>query len=104
MKRDSTNSAMRCDSLTKNPRRGFIFDGRMAEDFKLSTGTWVSVGPLRAKFLSHFAPFAQDVVIAGHDRDYVSALIFPDVNACRQLGSADAVQFYVQRQLGTLCR
>ncbi len=82
-----------------NPRRGFIFDGRIAEDFKLSTGTWVSVGPLRARFLSHFAPFAQDVVIAGHDRDYVSALIFPDVNACRQLGSAEAVRSVFEDRL-----
>ena len=66
------------------PRRGFVFDGRIAEDFKLSSGTWVSVGPLRARFLSHFAPYVQDVVIAGHDRDHVAVLIFPDVNACRR--------------------
>ncbi|MGH9592758.1 MAG: feruloyl-CoA synthase, partial [Bryobacteraceae bacterium] len=65
--------------------RGFLFDGRIVEDFKLSTGTWVSTGPLRAKFLSHCAPYAQDVVIAGHDRDDVTALIFPAVDACRQL-------------------
>jgi feruloyl-CoA synthase len=45
-----------------------------------------------AKFLSHFAPHAQDVVIAGHDRDYLSALNFPDVNASRQLGPADVVR------------
>jgi feruloyl-CoA synthase len=69
----------------RDPRKGFIFDGRLAEDFKLATGTWVSVGPLRARFLSHFRPYAQDVVIAGHDRDYVSALVFPDVAACRGL-------------------
>ncbi len=67
-----------------NPRKGFVFDGRVAEDFKLSTGTWVSVGPLRARFLSHFAPYVQDVVIAGRDRDYIAALIFPDVDACRR--------------------
>ena len=45
--------------------QGLLFDGRIAEDFKLATGTWVSVGPLRARFIDHFAPFAQDVVIAG---------------------------------------
>lgn len=67
-----------------NPRKGFVFDGRIAEDFKLSSGTWVSVGPLRARFLSHFAPYIQDVVIAGHDRDHVAVLIFPDMNACRR--------------------
>ena len=68
-----------------NPRKGFVFDGRIAEDFKLSTGTWVSVGPLRARFLRHFAPYVQDVAIAGHDRDYIAALIFPDIDACRRM-------------------
>jgi feruloyl-CoA synthase len=68
-----------------DPRKGFVFDGRVAEDFKLSTGTWVSVGPLRARFLRHFAPYVQDVVIAGHDRDYIAALIFPDIDACCRL-------------------
>ena len=58
--------------------QGFIYDGRLAEDFKLSTGTWVSVGPLRIHFLLHCAPLARDVVIAGHDRDEVTALVFPD--------------------------
>lgn len=68
-----------------NPARGFMFDGRLAEDFKLATGTWVSVGPLRTRMLHHFAPYIQDVVIAGHDRDYVGVLIFPDLNACRRI-------------------
>ena len=68
-----------------DPGRGFMFDGRLAEDFKLATGTWVSVGPLRGRLLSHFAPYMQDVVIAGHDRDYVGVLIFPDVAACRRI-------------------
>src|SRR5215472_547558 len=71
------------------PSRGFMFDGRVAEDFKLATGTWVSVGPLRARLLSHFAPYVQDVVIAGHDRDYVSVLIIPNLDACRRI-SPDA--------------
>ena len=62
--------------------KGFVFDGRLAEDFKLSSGTWVSAGPLRARFLHHCAPWVQDVVIAGHDRDEVTALIFPSVSAC----------------------
>ena len=67
------------------PSEGFLFDGRIAEDFKLSTGTWVSVGPLRAGFLSHFAPYVQDVVIAGHDRGDVRALVFPALDKCREL-------------------
>jgi feruloyl-CoA synthase len=69
----------------RDPRKGFVFDGRIAEDFKLSTGTWVSVGPLRARFLRHFAPYVQDVVIAGHDRDGIAVLIFPDIDACRRI-------------------
>jgi feruloyl-CoA synthase len=68
-----------------DPRKGLLFDGRIAEDFKLATGTWVSVGPLRARFLSHFAPYAKDVVIAGADRDDIRVLVFPDLEACRQL-------------------
>ena len=70
--------------------RGFVFDGRIVEDFKLSTGTWVSAGPLRGKFLSHCAPYAQDAVIAGHERDFVTALVFPALDACRELASLPA--------------
>ncbi|HET9175450.1 MAG TPA: AMP-binding protein, partial [Pseudolabrys sp.] len=70
-----------------DPAKGLLFDGRIAEDFKLSTGTWVSVGPLRARFLDHFAPYVRDVVFAGADRDDIAVLIFPDVEACRKLGA-----------------
>jgi feruloyl-CoA synthase len=65
--------------------KGFLFDGRLAEDFKLSTGTWVSVGPLRARILGHFAPLLRDCVITGHDRDDVGMMVFPDFDACRNL-------------------
>jgi feruloyl-CoA synthase len=65
--------------------KGFQFDGRIAENFKLATGTWVLVGALRAAFLSAFAPYVKDVVIAGHDRDEVCALVFPEVETCRGL-------------------
>src|SRR5580698_422986 len=68
-----------------DPGKGFIFDGRIAEDFKLATGTWVSVGPMRAKFLGSCAPYLRDIVFAGHDGPYVAALIFPNVEACRKL-------------------
>jgi feruloyl-CoA synthase len=57
----------------------------VAQDFKLATGTWVSVGPLRAKFVAHCAPYVTDVVIAGHDRDDASALVIPNLAACRAL-------------------
>jgi len=67
-----------------DPARGLLFDGRLAEDFKLATGTWVSVGPLRLAFIAHFAPLIRDVVLAGTDRDDVTALIFPDADACRK--------------------
>jgi feruloyl-CoA synthase len=68
-----------------DPGKGFIFDGRLAEDFKLATGTWVSVGPMRAAFLSRSVPYMRDIVIAGHDRDEVTALIFANSEACRTL-------------------
>ena len=67
-----------------DPAKGLLFDGRLAEDFKLATGTWVSVGPLRAAFIAHFAPLVRDVVFAGPDRDEVTALVFPDLDACRK--------------------
>jgi len=68
-----------------SPRKGLLFDGRIAEDFKLSTGTWVSVGELRAKLILEGAPYIQDVVIAGPGRDEIAALIFPNIAACRGL-------------------
>jgi feruloyl-CoA synthase len=67
------------------PARGLIFDGRVAEDFKLSSGTWASVGPLRAKCLDAGAPYVQDIVLTGLDRDWIGALVFPNVLACRAL-------------------
>ncbi len=72
------------------PERGFLFDGRVAEDFKLATGTWVSVGPLRLKFVAHCAPYVTDVVVAGHDRDDAAALVVPNLAACRDLAGIDA--------------
>ena len=67
------------------PSKGLVFDGRLAEDFKLSTGTWVSVGPLRARILAAAGGLAQDVVITGHDREFAGALIFPNLAACRDV-------------------
>lgn len=63
--------------------RGFDFDGRIAEDFKLASGTWVSVGPLRARFVAACAPLVRDVVIAGINRDEISALVILDLDGCR---------------------
>jgi feruloyl-CoA synthase len=68
-----------------DPAKGLLFDGRIAEDFKLATGTWVSVGSLRSSFIAHFAPLVRDVVFAGADKDEVTALVFPELEACRKL-------------------
>lgn len=68
-----------------DPTRGLVFDGRLSEDFKLSNGTWVSVGPLRADLIAALSPLAQDVVIAGHDANYIAALIVPDAAACARV-------------------
>src|SRR6266404_6474799 len=62
---------------------GFDFDGRIAEDFKLASGTWVSVGPLRSRFVGTCAPLVRDVVIAGINRDEISALVVLDLDGCR---------------------
>jgi feruloyl-CoA synthase len=73
---------------------GFDFDGRIAEDFKLASGTWVSVGPLRARFIAACAPLVRDVVIAGINRDEISALVILDLDGCRLINpklSADDI-------------
>ncbi|MFT8242827.1 feruloyl-CoA synthase [Roseomonas sp. BN140053] len=72
------------------PQKGYRFDGRIAEDFKLNSGTWVSVGPLRAKLIEGLAPIARDVVVAGHDRDFLSAIVIPDLGALREICGSDA--------------
>jgi feruloyl-CoA synthase len=64
---------------------GFRFDGRVAEDFKLSSGTWVSVGPLRADLIQHFAPLIRDAVIAGADKPSLAALLIPELEPARAL-------------------
>ena len=58
------------------PEQGVVFDGRVAEDFKLTTGTWVHVGAMRTRLIAAADPFVQDAVITGHDRDEVGALVF----------------------------
>ena len=67
---------------------GLDFDGRIAEDFKLASGTWVSVGPLRARFIAACAPLVRDVVIAGINRDEVTALVVLDLDGCRLINPA----------------
>src|SRR5438132_791531 len=59
-----------------DPAKGIVFDGRVAEDFKLSTGTWVHVGAVRVKLIAAADPLIQDAVITGHDRAEIGALVF----------------------------
>ena len=73
------------------PELGVVFNGRVAEDFKLTTGTWVSVGTLRVRVVSALAALAQDVVVTGHDRDEVGVLIFPTPQA-QQMPAAELAQ------------
>ncbi|MEZ4630327.1 MAG: feruloyl-CoA synthase [Deinococcales bacterium] len=65
--------------------KGLLFDGRIAEDFKLSSGTWVSVGNLRAHIVSQSNALIQDAVITGHNRDYLGAILFLNLPQCRKL-------------------
>jgi feruloyl-CoA synthase len=59
-----------------DPAKGIVFDGRVAEDFKLSTGTWVNVGAVRVRLIAAADPLIQDAVITGQDRNEVGALVF----------------------------
>lgn len=72
---------------SENPNQGMIFDGRIAEDFKLNTGTWVSVGVLKARLIAAGDGMIQDAVITGIDKSYIGAIIFPELNYCRNLAS-----------------
>ncbi len=93
----------------QDPLKGFVFDGRLNEDFKLSSGTWVRVGPLRMRLLAHFGMLLQDVVIAGPDREFVTALFFPAIEVCRKLCStvplnASPAQVLSQPEICTVFR
>ena len=68
-----------------DPNKGMIFDGRIAEDFKLDTGTWVSVGVLKAKLITAGKGLIQDAAITGHDRSFVGAIVFPELNYCKKI-------------------
>jgi len=68
-----------------DPRKGFYFDGRMAENFKLQTGTWVAVGPLREQFVNQFGGLIRDAVITGENRSELGALVAPFMPSLRAL-------------------
>lgn len=98
----------------ENPDKGLVFDGRIAEDFKLSTGTWVNVGILKAKVLAAGSPIVQDVVIAGLDREYIGAILFLNPEACKKKANLspetnneeaflhESIQEFVEQLLKTL--
>ena len=67
----------------ENPAEGLVFDGRVVEDFKLSTGTWVSAGRLRVQTVENSNGLLQDALVAGLDRAYVGILGFPNIAACQ---------------------
>jgi feruloyl-CoA synthase len=71
------------------PERGLVFDGRIAEDFKLASGSWVSVGPLRQALLATLAPLVRDVLISGEGGTALGAILFLDAVACRAAMASD---------------
>ncbi|MFB4250887.1 feruloyl-CoA synthase [Pseudomonas idahonensis] len=73
-----------------DPQLGLMFDGRIAEDFKLSSGVFVSVGPLRNRAVLEGAPYVQDLVVAAPDRECLGALVFPRLYECRRLAGLGA--------------
>jgi feruloyl-CoA synthase len=74
-----------------NPAAGLLFDGRVAENFKLTTGTWVNVGMLRPAVIAAGSPLIEDAVVTGHDGDEIGLLIFPSLaglrSQCPELGA-----------------
>jgi len=76
----------------KDPSQGLVFDGRVVEDFKLMSGTFVLVGTLRSTAVAAVSPVLQDAVVCGQDRDYVGLLGFPNVAACRRVAGDENVQ------------
>ena len=71
------------------PDKGIVFDGRVAENFKLLSGTWVHAGQLRLHAIAAAAPIIQDAVVTGQDRDDVGLLVFPSLAGCNAVVGAD---------------
>jgi feruloyl-CoA synthase len=82
-----------------DPSQGLLFDGRVVEDFKLTSGTFVLVGTLRTTAVAAASPVLQDAVVCGQDRDYVGLLGFPNVAACRRVAGDEHVQLSPQQVL-----
>jgi feruloyl-CoA synthase len=96
------------------PKRGLFFDGRVVEDFKLSSGTFVRVTALRTRVLTTTSPVLQDLAVAGHDRDYIAVLAWPSLAGVRQLigeaaaadlaaaAASDELRSYLRERLAML--
>lgn len=69
----------------ENPSRGIVFDGRITENFKLTTGTWVNTGNLRLEVIKAAEPLIQDAVVTGHDQDYICLLVWLNPEQCLKL-------------------
>ena len=85
-----------------DPSKGIVFDGRVAEDFKLTTGTWVYVGAVRMKLIAAGDPLIQDAVITGHDRNEIGALVF--LSPVSKNLSKAAIEEKLQNALKTLAQ
>lgn len=83
-----TGDALRFADET-DVNKGLLFDGRIAEDFKLNTGTWVNVGVLRAQLIAAGNGLIQDVVITGYDKDFIGAIVFPVIEKCKKIAFAE---------------
>jgi feruloyl-CoA synthase len=70
-----------------DPTQGLVFDGRVTEDFKLDSGTWVSVGTLRAQAVGAASPLIQDCVVCGQDKPFVGILAWPIVSAAKEIAA-----------------
>jgi feruloyl-CoA synthase len=86
--------------------KGFLFDGRVSEDFKLATGTWVNMAAVRSGIIRAFAPYVRDAVLTGLNRNHIGALLFLDVDAARriapELAGADEAALAAHPALRTL--
>ena len=74
-----------------DPSKGIVFDGRVAEDFKLLSGAWVHSGQVRLGVITACSPALQDAVVVGRDREHIGLLMFPNLAACKAMTGDDAL-------------
>lgn len=84
--------------LENQPEKGILFDGRISENFKLVTGTWVQVNALRLAVIDALRPMVADAVICGHDRDAVGVLLFMNLEGCRELTGLPQADLHILAQ------